>query len=81
MIVLLGLRAPVLGLGLGLTDQSSAPESTSARQAYDELTDACGAGASAPLIVTADRGSEPANGPDDPRLVQLHQGLSATEGV
>lgn len=81
VLVLLGLSAPVLSLGLGLTDQSSAPESTSARQAYDQLTDAFGAGANAPLIVAADLGSEPATGPDDPRLVRLHDGLAATEGV
>ena len=79
--MLVALSAPVLNLGLGLTDQSSAPESTSARQAYDQLTDAFGAGANAPLIVTADLGSEPATGPDDPRLVRLHEGLAATEGV
>ncbi|WP_332666730.1 MMPL family transporter [Aeromicrobium sp.] len=81
VVVLLGLSAPVLNLGLGLTDQSSAPESSSSRQAYDQLTDGFGAGANAPLIVTADLGSEPATGPDDPRLVGLHDALAATDGV
>jgi RND superfamily putative drug exporter len=80
-VVLVALSIPVLNLGLGLTDQSSAPESTSSRQAYDHLTDGFGAGANAPLIVTADLGSEPATGPDDPRLVTLHDGLAATDGV
>jgi RND superfamily putative drug exporter len=81
VLVLLGVSAPVLDLGLGLTDQSSAPESTSARQAYDEMTDAFGPGSNAPLIVTADLGSKPATGPDDPRLVALHDGLEKTDGV
>ena len=81
VVVLVGLSAPVLDLGLGLTDQSSAPESSSARRAYDQLTDGFGAGANAPLIVTADLGSEPATAPDDPRLVRLHDGLAATAGV
>lgn len=81
VVVLLGLSAPVMNLGLGLTDQSSAPESTSARQAYDNLTDGFGAGANAPLIVTADLGSQPATGPDDPRLARLYDGLASTEGV
>jgi RND superfamily putative drug exporter len=81
VFVLVALSAPVLNLGLGLTDQSSAPESTSARTAYDTLTDSFGAGANAPLIVTADLGSDPATGPDDPRLARLHQGLTETEGV
>jgi RND superfamily putative drug exporter len=81
VVVLAALSVPVLHLGLGLTDQSSAPESTSSRQAYDQLTDAFGAGANAPLIVTADLGSEPATSPDDPRLVRLHDALAATDGV
>ncbi|MDZ5620069.1 MMPL family transporter [Nocardioides sp. HM23] len=81
VLVLVGLSVPVLSLGLGLTDQSSAPESTSSRQAYDQLTESFGAGANAPLLVTVDLGSEPATGPDDPRLAQLHGGLSAADGV
>ncbi len=81
VLVLMAFTAPVLNLGLGLTDQSNAPESTSARQAYDDLTDAFGAGANAPLIVIADLGSEPATGPEDPRLATLHAGLAETEGV
>jgi RND superfamily putative drug exporter len=81
VLVLVGLTVPVLSLQLGLSDQSSAPESTSSRQAYDHLTDAFGAGANAPLIVIADLEDEPATSPDDPRLVALHEGLVATEGV
>ena len=81
VVVLVALTGPVLDLGLGLTDQSSAPTSTSARQAYDDLTEGFGAGANAPLVVTADLGSERATGPDDPRLVHLHEGLEATDGV
>jgi RND superfamily putative drug exporter len=81
VVLLAALSAPVLNLGLGLTDQSSAPESTSARQAYDDLTEGFGAGSNAPLIVAVDLGSEPATGPDDPRLASLYGGLSETEGV
>jgi putative drug exporter of the RND superfamily len=79
--VLVALAIPVLNLGLGLTDQASAPESTTSRQAYDELTDAFGAGANGPLIIAADLGSKPATGPDDPRLARLYEGLSASDGV
>ena len=68
-------------LGLGLTDQSSAPESTTVRQAYDLISDGFGAGANGPLLVMADLGSEKATGPDDRRLVKLHEGLAAGEGV
>jgi RND superfamily putative drug exporter len=79
--VLLGLSAPVLNLGLGQTDQSNAPESTTARKAYDLITEDFGAGANGPLIVAADLESQPATGPDDPRLLGLHEELAATEGV
>ena len=81
VLVLLGLSAPVLNLELGLTDQSSAPESTSSRQAYDQLTEAFGVGANGPLMVAADLGAQPATGPDDQRLVRLHDGLAAADGV
>ena len=45
-------------------------------QAYDELTDAFGAGANGPLIVAADLGSVPVTGPEDPRLLRLYDGLA-----
>ena len=79
--LLLALTAPVAGLGLGLTDQSSAPESTTSRQAYDLMTESYGAGSNGPLLVTADLGSEKATGQDDPRLVALHDGLAAGDGA
>jgi RND superfamily putative drug exporter len=76
--VLLVLTTPVMNLGLGLTDQSSAPKSTTSRQAYDLMTDAFGPGSNGALLVTADLGSEKAAGADDPRLVELHDGLAET---
>jgi putative drug exporter of the RND superfamily len=81
VLLLLTLTAPVSKLGLGLTDQSSAPESSTVRQAYDLITDGFGPGANGPLLVMADLGSEKATGPDDPRLVKLSEGLAAGEGV
>jgi RND superfamily putative drug exporter len=53
VIVLLGVSAPVLNLELGLTDQSSAPQSTTSRQAYDLMTESFGAGSNGPLLVAA----------------------------
>jgi RND superfamily putative drug exporter len=79
--LLLVVTAPVSKLELGLTDQSSAPESTTVREAYDLLTDGFGPGVNGPLLVMADLGPEKATGPDDPRLVKLHEGLAAGEGV
>jgi RND superfamily putative drug exporter len=81
VLVLVALTAPVLNLGLGLTDQSSAPKSTTSRQAYDLMTAAYGPGSNGSLLVMADLGSDKATGADDPRLVKLHEGLSQAEGV
>jgi putative drug exporter of the RND superfamily len=79
--LLLVLTAPVTKLGLGLTDQSSAPKSETSRQAYDLMTEAFGPGSNGSLLVTADLGQEKATGPDDPRIAALYEGLSATEGA
>ena len=81
VVLLLTVSAPVSKLGLGLTDQSSSPSSTTVRQAYDLLTDGFGPGVNGPLLVMADLGSEKATGPDDPRLAKLHDGLAAGTGV
>jgi putative drug exporter of the RND superfamily len=81
VVLLLALTAPVLNLGLGMTDQSSSPKSTTSRQAYDLMTESFGAGSNGPLLVTADLGSEKATGPDDPRLAKLHAGLEQADGV
>ena len=52
---LLGLAAvPALRLDLALPDNSTAPESSAARQTYDGITAAFGEGYNAPLSLTAD---------------------------
>jgi RND superfamily putative drug exporter len=76
--LMLVLTAPVMKLGLGITDSANSPKSTTSRQAYDLMTDAYGAGSNGALLVTADLGSEKATGPDDPRLVKLHDELAKT---
>jgi RND superfamily putative drug exporter len=81
VVLLLVVCAPVRNLSLGLTDQSSAPKSSTARQAYDRLTDAFGPGANGALLVTADLGARKASGPGDPRLVSLRTDLAAADGV
>jgi RND superfamily putative drug exporter len=81
VVVLLALASPVMSLELGLSDQSSAPQSTTVRQAYDLMTESFGPGSNGPLLVTADLGSQKATGADDPRLVKLHDGLAAADGV
>jgi putative drug exporter of the RND superfamily len=73
--LLLALTAPVMNLQLGITDSANAPESTTARHAYDRMTAAYGPGSNGALLVTADLGADKAAGPDDPRLVKLHDEL------
>jgi len=73
VMLLLALSAPVTKLGLGLTDQSSSPESMTSRQAYDLMTESFGAGSNSPLLVTAN-----VDGPDDPALAKLHDSLVAS---
>jgi RND superfamily putative drug exporter len=74
--LLLAVASPVMGLGLGLTDQSSAPESTTSRQAYDLMTAGFGAGSNGPLLVTADL-----SGKSSSDLAKLHDGLASADGV
>jgi RND superfamily putative drug exporter len=76
VLVLVVVAAPVTKLDLGLTDQSSAPSSTTERKAYDKLTAGFGPGANGPLLVVAD-----AHGADDPQVAGLHDKLAATPGV
>ena len=80
IVLMLLLTVPVMKLGLGLTDPSSSPTSTTERQAYDLLSEGFGPGVNGPLLVTADLGSEKA-AKDDPRIAKLHEGLSAADGV
>jgi RND superfamily putative drug exporter len=54
VLVILGIAAiPATQLDLALPDNSTAPEDTSARQTYDGITEAFGAGYNSPLSVTA----------------------------
>jgi putative drug exporter of the RND superfamily len=81
VVVLLALTTPVTNLELGLTDQSSAPNTETSRQAYDLMTESYGPGSNGSLLVTADLGSEKATGQDDPRLMKLHEELSQLDGA
>jgi RND superfamily putative drug exporter len=76
--LLLALSAPVLKLGLGLTDAANSPTSTTSRKAYDLMTDAFGPGSNGALLVTADLGDHKATGADDPRLVSLQTKIEQT---
>jgi RND superfamily putative drug exporter len=65
---LLVLASPVLGLRLGVADESTFPEDTPTRQAYELLAEGFGDGFNGPLLLTAVPGAgtgAAAGGPDD----------------
>ena len=50
-MLLIGLTAPVLKLDLGFPDQGNSPKDSTARKAYDLLTEGFGAGFNGPLVI------------------------------
>jgi RND superfamily putative drug exporter len=70
-LFLLVLAAPVLDLQLGQNDIGALPESTTARQAYDLISEGFGVGQNGPLLVAARFGT-PAK-PDQNKVDQVNQ--------
>jgi putative drug exporter of the RND superfamily len=68
--ILVILALPVLNLHLGSSDNGELPKSTTARQAYDLITEGFGAGTNGPLLVSVKLGT-PAK-PDQKQLDQLN---------
>jgi RND superfamily putative drug exporter len=69
-VLVLGVLAmPVFGLQLGQNDVGALPESTTARQAYDAMTDGFGEGTNGPLLIATELGS-PAK-PDKKNLNEI----------
>jgi len=79
LAILIPLATPLLSLNLGQKDVAALPTSTTARQAYDLLSDNFGAGVNGPLLIAVHLGS-PAQ-PSDPRLQALEQDVAKTRGV
>ncbi len=76
-LFLLLLAIPVLGLRLGFSDESNFAEGTTTREAYELTSEAFGAGANGPLILTAE-----VSGPQDLQvLLALTDMLNSTDGV
>jgi RND superfamily putative drug exporter len=71
LALLLGLSIPTLSLRLGQEDVGAEPTDTTARQAYDLLTQGFGAGTNGPFLVSA-RLSDPAK-PDQKNLNTINQ--------
>jgi putative drug exporter of the RND superfamily len=71
VVVLVALATPVLGLHLGQNDVGALPESTTARQAYDAISEGFGPGTNGPLLIAAKLGS-PAK-PDQKKLNEVEK--------
>jgi putative drug exporter of the RND superfamily len=80
LAILIPLAIPLLSLNLGQKDVAALSTSTTARRAYDLISQNFGAGVNGPLIVAVSLGS-PANGTSDSRLTTLAQDVSHTPGV
>jgi putative drug exporter of the RND superfamily len=80
LAILIPLAIPLLSLNLGQKDVAALPTSTTARQAYDLISENFGPGVNGPLIVAVSLGS-PAQGSGDPRLQTLEQDVAKTPGV
>jgi len=80
LVILIPLATPLLSLNLGQKDVAALSTSTTARRAYDLVSNNFGAGVNGPLIVAASLGS-PAKSTSDSRLTTLQKDVSQTPGV
>jgi RND superfamily putative drug exporter len=85
-VILVVLAIPVLDLQLGSSDNGELPKGTTARQAYDLITEGFGPGANGPLLVgvtlgspaKADKNGSPAS---DPRLTSLENAIAKDRDI
>ncbi|MBV9197381.1 MAG: MMPL family transporter [Solirubrobacterales bacterium] len=80
LAILIPLAIPLLSLSLGQQDTAALSTSSTARRAYDLISEKYGAGVNGPLIVVATLGSK-ADNANDPRLQTLQKDVASTSGV
>jgi RND superfamily putative drug exporter len=81
LAILIPLTIPLLSLQLGQQDTAALSTSTTARQAYDLISNNFGPGVNGPLLVAVKLGSPAQNGTQDPRLATLQKDVKGTSGV
>ena len=81
LAILIPLTIPLLSLTLGQQDVAALSTSTTARRAYDLLSENFGPGVNGPLLIAVTLGSPAQNGTSDPRLATLQKGVASTAGV
>jgi RND superfamily putative drug exporter len=80
-VALLTLASPILGLRLGVADESNHPEGSYTRRAYDLLAEGFGDGFNGPLLITmVPRAGVDAGNPAE-AVQALRQSLAGTPGV
>src|SRR5262249_9045154 len=80
LAILIPLTIPLLSLTLGQQDVGALSTSTTARRAYDQISQNFGPGVNGPLIIAVSL-QKPASGTDDPRLATLQKDVSSAPGV
>ena len=80
LAILIPLAIPLLSLSLGQQDTAALSTSTTARRAYDQISENFGAGVNGPLIIVASLGSKATN-TSDSRLATLQKDVAGTSGV
>ena len=80
LAILIPLAIPLLSLSLGQQDTAALSTSTTARRAYDLISENYGAGVNGPLIVVATLDSK-ATSTNDSRLQTLQKDVASTSGV
>jgi RND superfamily putative drug exporter len=81
LAILIPLTIPLLSLTLGQQDTAALSTSTTARQAYDLISDNFGQGVNGPLLIAVTLGSPAQGGANDPRLQTLQKDIKSTKGV
>jgi putative drug exporter of the RND superfamily len=81
LAILIPLTIPLLSLSLGQQDVAALSTSSTARRAYDLISENFGPGVNGPLLIAVSLGSPAQNGTSDPRLTTLQKDVSTTGGV
>jgi RND superfamily putative drug exporter len=81
LAILIPLTIPLLSLTLGQQDTAALSTSTTARRAYDQISNNFGAGVNGPLLIAVTLGSPAQHGTSDPRLATLQKDVAGTADV
>jgi RND superfamily putative drug exporter len=81
LAILIPLSIPLFSLTLGQQDVAALSTTTTARRAYDLISQNFGPGVNGPLLVAVKLGTPAQNGAQDPRLATLQKDVKGTTNV